>query len=310
MPYHDFIGGSLDNATSTHYSDQWSSERGMGKFMLTTTAVDSTMQFVLGWRRLFDEISGEAMKRPVSVYDAACGYGGILHALAAPFGSGSGSGKLTYVGADIREGLQEIELPTGVDAESIVFARHDISEPLPLDMRFDYVVCRNAIHHTPDPRKTFASLCHVLRPGGTIAISAYSKKAIMREVLDDALRSMITEMSNDEALKVAAEFSELGKALRAIKEEVHIPRDLTFLGIEAGSHDVQTLIYNHVVKCWHNEAFGDERSDIVNFDWYHPPYAYRYSLNELTGWFDENGLSVTHTDSHPSQHYVEGVLRT
>jgi len=38
------------------------------------------------------------------------------------------------------------------------------------------------------------------------------------------------------------------------------------------------------MKCWHNRAFSERHCDIVNFDWYHPPYAYRYEAAELRGW--------------------------
>ena len=42
--------------------------------------------------------------------------------------------------------------------------------------RFDYVICRAAMHHTPDPRKTFTSLVSRLKPGGQIAITVYRNR--------------------------------------------------------------------------------------------------------------------------------------
>ena len=41
-------------------------------------------------------------------------------------------------------------------------------------------------------------------------------------------------------------------------------------GIPAGEHKVQTLFYNHFLKCFFNPVFGDEYSTLVNYDWYHP----------------------------------------
>lgn len=302
MQFHDFLN-AVSNKTSDHYTDQWSSSRGMGKFMIEGQAAQCTMQFVLGWQDLFDRIRTAASRSEVSVYDAACGYGGIMHVL---FEGGCSAG-LRYVGADIRDGLKDIPLPRGAATHQIALARHDISNPLPLDEIFDFVVCRNAIHHTPDPRKTFASLCRSLKPGGTIAISAYSKKARMREALDDALRAIIVLMDNETAFSAASDFTELGRSLRELTQKVTIGRNLEFLGIPAGTYDVQGLIYNYIVKCWYNEAFGSQRSDVVNFDWYHPPYAFRYHLDELTTWFEKEGLTIKRTDTHPSQHYVEGT---
>jgi SAM-dependent methyltransferase len=302
MKVMDLTGKGLNNKTSEHYSEQWSAERGMGQFMLDTPAKEHTMQFVLGWRELFDHIRAAAVTSKISVYDAACGYGGIMHAL---FEGGQSTG-LRYVGADIRDRLDDIPLPADARPEQIQLVRFDISERLPLDEKFDFVVCRNAIHHTPDPRRTFASLCKSLKCGGTIAISAYSKKARMREAMDDALRAVLVPMNNEEALAAVSDLTELGRALREVTQEVNIGHDLTFLRVPAGTYAVQELIYNHVVKCWYNEKFGPDRSHIVNFDWYHAPYAYRYELDELTDWFEGEGLVVTKTDTHPSQHYVEG----
>ena len=37
---------------------------------------------------------------------------------------------------------------------------------------------------------------------------------------------------------------------------------------------------------------------IVNFDWYHPTYAYRYELEEIAAWFVENGIEIKATCHH------------
>lgn len=36
---------------------------------------------------------------------------------------------------------------------------------------FDFVICTEAIEHTPDPAKAVAELCRVLKPGGTLALT-------------------------------------------------------------------------------------------------------------------------------------------
>ena len=69
---------------------------------------------------------------------------------------------------------------------------------------------------------------------------------------------------------------------------------------------MQEFIYDHFLKCWFNERFGDRYSDIVNFDWYHPPYAYRYEVSEIQAWFRDNGLEVIDIQTTKAQHYLEG----
>jgi hypothetical protein len=68
---------------------------------------------------------------------------------------------------------------------------------------------------------------------------------------------------------------------------------------------VQEFIYRYFMKCWHNRAFSERHCDIVNFDWYHPPYAYRYEAAELRGWAEGNGLRVVREASTEAQHYLE-----
>jgi len=63
------------------------------------------------------------------------------------------------------------------------------------------------------------------------------------------------------------------------------------------------------MKCWHNAAFSERHCDLVNFDWYHPPYAYRYEPDELFSWASVNGLTVTRTASTEAQHYLEAVAQ-
>jgi hypothetical protein len=129
---------------------------------------------------------------------------------------------------------------------------------------------------------------------------------VMREAVDDALRSRITQMSNAEAWAVSREFTTLGRDLQACAGQITISRDLPLLGIAAGSYPVQAFLYDHFIKCWFNAEFGDEYSDLVNFDWYHPEFAFRFDGEELRRWFEEEGLSVVDSRALKAQHYVAG----
>ena len=91
------------------------------------------------------------------------------------------------------------------------------------------------------------------------------------------------------------------------KGQVTIPQEIRqALGIRQGSYPVQTFLYEHFIKCWYNEKFGERDSDLMNFDWYHPEYAWRHSLDKLREWFTAAGLTVELTRSISAQHYLEG----
>jgi SAM-dependent methyltransferase len=256
----------------------------------------------LGWDRLFAEIRSLASAGTVSVYDAACGFGGIANELV----NDTTCHNLRYLGVDIHAQLETILQRIPQLSVCGLLMQHDISSPPPIDERFDYVLCRASLHHTPHPPQSFAALCSMLKPGGKIAVSLYRKKGPCREAIDDALRAVVSGMSSDEAFDVCRQFTEFGKALQAVQEKVSVPQDLPLLGINKGEYGVHELFYWYFLKCFYNNEFGDKYSTLVNFDWYHPPFAYRYTREEVESWFEQNRIRVIETQSIDAQHYLFG----
>src|SRR5215510_3998308 len=295
------IGGAMDEGvqkTAEHYTKQWGEELDFKNFIQENPEAAKAMPSrQLPWQELFDRIRQEAKDQDVMVYDAACGFGDILRSLTvAPNPT-----RLRYVGADIHGSLNTIGRPGNAE-----LVQWDITKPLLNGGKFDFIICRAAIHHTPDPQTTYSVLVSQLAPGGTLAITAYAKKAPMREAVDDEMRRRVMPMSNDEAFTVANQFTKLGRDLQTCDGLIEIAEDLPFLGIRAGRYKVQEFIYKHFMKCWHNLAFSERHCDLVNFDWYHPPYAYRYDMSELERWARDNGLAIVRQASTDAQHYLEG----
>lgn len=289
--------------TSDHYSEQWSGKTGFLEFVRKNPSAKKVMPAAkLGWDALFAEIRARAGSQAVSVYDAACGFGGLANELINEFTCA----RLNYVGADIHEELPTISDLIPAFNQCGVLIRWDISRPLPVAEKFDYVLCRASLHHTPDPALGFSSLCSALKPGGTIAVSVYNKKGICREASDDALRELVSSMSNQDAFNTCRQLTLFGQALQKVLEKVVISEDLPLLGIKSGEYKVQDLIYYHFLKCFFNAEYGEEYSTLVNFDWYHPPYAYRYHFDEIAQWFRSNEIEIVESTSIDVQHYVVG----
>jgi SAM-dependent methyltransferase len=300
--YVDLLAGKED-ATGAHYSLQWGKKLGFLEFLQNKPQAKEVMAASkLGWNKLFGEVINRAKSETLYIYDAACGFGGIANEII----DDTTNRNLVYVGADIHNSLQIIPEKIRAFDRCGFLMRWDIMNQLPVLEKFDYVLCRAALHHTSDPARTFTALCSSLRPGGTIAISVYNRKSICREAADDALRSRIAKMSPEEAFEVSQEFTFLGRALQKIQEEVVIPEDLPLLGIKKGNLKVQTLIYDHFIKCFYNPEFGERHSTLVNFDWYHPPFAYRFTMEEVKAWFADNKINIGETFSTHFQHYITG----
>ncbi|HSW47131.1 MAG TPA: class I SAM-dependent methyltransferase [Phycisphaerae bacterium] len=167
----------------------------------------------------------------------------------------------------------------------VVFIQADINRlPFP-DGFLDFISCDQVIHHTADPRAAFESLARKLKSGGRICCYVYKKKAVLREFADDYVRERISGLPIDEALKVCEGVTRLGQALAGLKVEVDVPEDIPVLGIRKGRCDVQRFIHWNVMKCFWNDDFDFFTNNIINFDWYHPEFCYRYEPGEFRSWF-------------------------
>ena len=177
--------------------------------------------------------------------------------------------------------------------ENMSFVQCDIAN-LPLAPGlFDYVSCDQVIHHTPDPPATFKELCRVLRPGGDFSCYVYRKKALPRELIDEDFRSRCRGMSHEDLLELSEQITELGKRLSAIDVQFDVP-EIPALGIKAGRMTPQRFLYWNFLKCYWNAEQGHKNSMLVNYDWYAPSLAYRYTEEEFRSWGEESSLEVIH----------------
>ncbi len=59
------------------------------------------------------------------------------------------------------------------------FVETDLRRPGLKEGSFDVVYSSGVLHHTPDPRASFARLAQLARPGGTIVLGVYNAFARM-----------------------------------------------------------------------------------------------------------------------------------
>lgn len=124
----DLIDGINDSHTAEHYSLQWGAAVGFQDFARRNpNAMEFTPSRQLGWIALFEHIRARAREMPTRVYDAACGFGGIMDQLFHdPVPE-----HLLYVGADIHGAPGDIQVPKKARVDQILLFRFDISSPLP-----------------------------------------------------------------------------------------------------------------------------------------------------------------------------------
>lgn len=171
---------------------------------------------------------------------------------------------------------------------------------------FDYVSSDQVLHHTPDTFTSFAAIRRLAKRGARVAIYVYREKGAIREFADDFIRERTTKMSAEDCYAFCRSVTELGRALTNVHAEVDVPEAIPMLGIEAGPQDVQRFVYWNVMKCFWNDDYDFETNVVVNFDWYHPHFAYRHTADEVRGWFDELELEIERVDESLSGISVVG----
>lgn len=96
---------------------------------------------------------------------------------------GAGAGRFTellaaharlVVATDLSEA---IFVNAGLGAPNVIAAQADVLGTV-FRSRFDLVLCRGVLQHTPDPRRAIAVLHSLVKPGGALVFDIYGKRGI------------------------------------------------------------------------------------------------------------------------------------
>jgi SAM-dependent methyltransferase len=266
---------------------------------------DDVMRSAKAWRLkrygfYNEERFKDFLKDKEIILDAGCGLGRWTAWMAEL------NRKAKVFGVEITECIN-IGYKRYNDLDNVYFIQGDITKlPFPNDF-FDFIFCEGVIHHTSNPYRTFVHLVSKLKKGGEIAIYVYKKKSPIREFCDDYIRERVSKMSVEEALEFAKAVTLFGKSLADLNVEIEVPVDIPILGIKKGKYNLQRFFYYNIFKCFWNEELGFDFSVAVNFDWYHPKYAYRFTVDEVKDWFYSLGMEITHIDVEDSGITIRGV---
>jgi SAM-dependent methyltransferase len=137
-------------------------------------------------RSEFAQLLDEAMPGDARIVDAGCGTGQMCLYLAR--------GDRLVVGADLSRAALQLGAAAacrfGVDRA--LFVETDLQRPALAAGAFDVLYSSGVVHHTPDPRASFARLVPLVRRGGIIVLGVYN--AVARIPL--RLRRAVARLSN------------------------------------------------------------------------------------------------------------------
>lgn len=158
------------------------------------------------------------------------------------------------------------------------------------DGLFDFIIADGVLHHTPDTSKAVIALYKKLKQGGLFYFYVYKKMGPVRQFCDRQIRGKFTKLDPEQCYEACEALTELGRELSRLNAKITLNKPIPILGIPAGIHDVQRLIYYNFLKCFWSEAFDYETNNMVNFDWYHPHNAWQHTEDEIKGWLKELGV--------------------
>jgi len=214
-------------------------------------------------------------------------------------GIGSGSSSRLWApqakefhGIDISRAIFSVHKTLRTLNKQIILSQADLNSLPYANESFDIIVSNGVLHHTPNTKNSIKNTLKKLKKRGMYLFYIYKKKSPVREFCDDYVRNQVSELNYSDALKKMKSFTDFGKSLSEQKIEIIIPKNIDILGIKKGKYDLQKFIYDYFFKCFWNESWGYDNSNMVNFDWYHPKYAHRHTNKEIKSWCKEFNLKI------------------
>lgn len=287
------FGGGLEagqEQVQETFAYKWNRTPDWGIHGETARVLTNWMMPTIGFR---DEQAYADYLRPRKIIlDAGCGNGRETIRLARL------NPDALVVGLDISNAVDQAAKNAG-DLPNIRFVQGDLCFPPFKPGSFDYIHSFGVLHHTPNTERAFKALAPLLSEIGEFLFYVYAKKAPIREFSDDFLRAELKKMTPADAWDEMERLTLVGKALSDLKAEIDVPA-VPSLGITAGKHDVQRLIYYAVVKCYWRDGWSLEENTHVNFDWFYPEYSWRHTKEEVSDWLREVNLQVRDYVSIPA----------
>ncbi len=224
------------------------------------------------WERYFADVDRDWLRNKV-VLDAGCGKGRFAYFTAPLVG--------WLCAVDGSDAVQAAARNLSSFHNTAVIKGDLLSPPFPAE-RFDLVFCLGVIHHLPDPRRGFAEICRLVRPGGRLLLYVYSRPTgwgARRLGLagSSALRRLTIHLPHPVLRALAAPLAALLYAVFVLPG-----RAGGKLGISPLERlPLQTYRGRPLRSLW-----------LDTFDRLSAPLEARYTWDDISPWFDEEGMKV------------------
>ena len=188
-------------------------------------------------------------------------------------GCGNGSQSVAYtrlglevIAVDLSSGLEHghafRKLYPHARPERVHFVQADLQHPPLAHASVDLIHSAGVLHHTPDTRKTFETLCPLLRPAGTFYVWLYKHERFVTPLVN-TIRALTTRLP-------AALFARMAQLMA-----------VPFRGFCMAVNALGIRAYGRLSR---------REAALALMDIFGAPYAHYFSYEEVADWFRAKGF--------------------
>jgi SAM-dependent methyltransferase len=223
---------------------------------------------ITGWTG--DELRGKL------VVEFGCGGGRFLDVVRRKGG--------VAVGLDLSEAVEPARESFRNDPD-VLIVQGDVLHPPFKPAAFDHGYTIGVLHHTPDPAGGVRALARVVRPGGTVSCTVYSRRSFYAYPSLRAYRAVYRRLAAAAGAPVARRFALAYATFAAavLYPLFYLPRKFRL------SRYAVTLVQKYLLVSLNLPDFRWRVLDV--FDAVTPTYASTHTGPEVAGWLRAAGLA-------------------
>lgn len=233
----------------------------------------------------FEELVEREVGEGANVLDVGCGSGvagraffrGVFH-------------RINYIGVDMSTAIEQAREEFLKADQNVGLLQAELNTLPFAPSSFDIVFCPGVLHYTIDMKAAIESLARILKPGGRFISWIYKRQKPIRQLTDDYLRSLISNMSPQDAFEAIIPLTKLGLELGKIKEELDISDDVPLLGIPKGKYNIQRFFYYYIMKLFYNPDLPFQRHVVNNWNAFYPRHVLFLPAEQIKELFEGAGL--------------------
>jgi 2-polyprenyl-3-methyl-5-hydroxy-6-metoxy-1,4-benzoquinol methylase len=234
----------------------------------------------------FARLLTQAIPLDARILDIGCGTGQMSLYLAR--------GRRRVIAADLTRKSLELGAAAAhrFQITGVLFVETDLHCPALREASFDVVYSAGVLHHTPDPRASFARIAHLARPGGMIVLGLYNVFAR----LPLRIRRLVARMTRYRFIPCDPVLSDRqnqpSRRVAWIRDQYQHPEEHRHTLAEVQSWFRENDI--DYVRAYPSALIGDDSDDLFSFacdNW--KPEAWLAQLSWIRTLAHEGGLFVT-----------------